>query len=140
MVFGSPPQRNLQPGVTVEQATDHAVEVFRAAMPVLEDCEVTLAVEPLAPAETDFLTTTGLLTLSSQSVSRFGRNTTTGAPQSIPSGLSTNAMLRFGRQERCLEQGPVDVSAPNGLQSADPGDSFIRLRRGRGRCRGARAG
>ncbi|MFP6656837.1 MAG: sugar phosphate isomerase/epimerase family protein, partial [Pirellulales bacterium] len=57
MVFGSPPQRNLLPGVTAEQAADYAVEVFLQAMPVLEDHEVTLAVEPLAPTETNFLTT-----------------------------------------------------------------------------------
>ncbi len=57
MVFGSPPQRNLLPGVTAEQAADYAVEVFRQAVPVLEDHEVTLAVEPLAPTETNFLTT-----------------------------------------------------------------------------------
>ena len=57
MVFGSPPQRNLLPGVTVQQATDNAAEVLAAAMPVLEALDVTLALEPLGPAETDFLTT-----------------------------------------------------------------------------------
>lgn len=57
MVFGSPPQRNLQPGVTLQQATDYALEVFQAAMPTLEECNVTLAVEPLTPAETDFIQT-----------------------------------------------------------------------------------
>jgi sugar phosphate isomerase/epimerase len=57
MVFGSPPQRNLLPGVTTEQATDYAVEVFQKAMPAIESCEITLAVEPLTPEETDFLTT-----------------------------------------------------------------------------------
>jgi sugar phosphate isomerase/epimerase len=55
MVFGSPLQRNLLPGVTMEQAMGYAAEVFRAAMPVLEECGVTLAVEPLGPAEGDFL-------------------------------------------------------------------------------------
>ena len=57
MVFGSPPQRNLQEGVTREAATDYAAEVFSAAMPALEELEVVLALEPLAPAETNFLTT-----------------------------------------------------------------------------------
>ncbi len=57
MVLGSPDQRNLLPGVTPAQANDYAVEVLREAMPVLEDCQVTLALEPLAPAETSFLTT-----------------------------------------------------------------------------------
>ncbi|MEK6247998.1 MAG: sugar phosphate isomerase/epimerase [Planctomycetales bacterium] len=57
MVFGSPPQRNLLPGVSLEEATDNAAEILTAAMPILEDHEVTLALEPLGPSETDFLTT-----------------------------------------------------------------------------------
>ncbi|MBX9789923.1 MAG: sugar phosphate isomerase/epimerase [Pirellulales bacterium] len=55
LVFGSPQQRNLLPGVTPEQALDYASEVFREAICTLEDLEVTLAVEPLGPAEGDFL-------------------------------------------------------------------------------------
>ena len=55
MVFGSPQQRNILPGVTAEQASDYAAEVFRAAMPVLEECDVVLALEPLGPAEGNFL-------------------------------------------------------------------------------------
>ncbi len=58
MVFGSPPQRNLQEGVTQEAGGEYAREVFAAAMPALEDLEVVLALEPLAPVETNFLTTT----------------------------------------------------------------------------------
>lgn len=57
LVFGSPLQRNLLPGVSHEQATEIAAEVFRAAMPALEDMDVVLAVEPLGPAEGNFLLT-----------------------------------------------------------------------------------
>lgn len=57
MVFGSPQQRNLPASASLEQAMRHAAEVFRGAMPVLEDLDVTLAVEPLGPAEGDFLLT-----------------------------------------------------------------------------------
>jgi len=57
MVFGSPPQRNLQAGVTQEEATDHAVEIFKSIAPVLAECGVTLALEPLGPEETDFMQT-----------------------------------------------------------------------------------
>jgi sugar phosphate isomerase/epimerase len=57
LVFGSPQQRNLLPGVERAKAMDYAAEVFRAAMPVIADCGVTLAVEPLGPAEGDFLNT-----------------------------------------------------------------------------------
>lgn len=55
MVFGSPMQRNLQPGVTREQAYANAADVFRAAMPVLADRGVTIAMEPLTTKETDFV-------------------------------------------------------------------------------------
>ncbi len=57
LVFGSPQQRNLLPGVSYDQALDYAAEVFQSAMPVLEELDVTLAVEPLGPAEGDFLLT-----------------------------------------------------------------------------------
>ena len=57
MVFGSPPQRNREAGMSLETATDHAVEVLSAALPTMEQLGVTLALEPLAPNETDFMTT-----------------------------------------------------------------------------------
>lgn len=57
MVLGSPKQRNLLPGITHEQALDFAADVLRQAMPTLESCGVTLAVEPLGPQEGDFLLT-----------------------------------------------------------------------------------
>ena len=60
MVLGSPFQRNLLPGVTHDEAMDYAAQVIRAAMPVLEDCGVTLALEPLGPKEGDFLNTAEL--------------------------------------------------------------------------------
>ena len=57
MVCGSPQQRNLLPGVTHDQAMRYAAEVFSAVLPVLEETEVTIALEPLAPSETDFMQT-----------------------------------------------------------------------------------
>ncbi len=57
MVFGSPQQRDLVPGVSQEQGMDYAAEVFGQVVPMLEQKEVILAVEPLTPAETNFLCT-----------------------------------------------------------------------------------
>ena len=57
MVFGSPQQRNLLPGVTMDQAMEYAADVFRQCMPTIERLDVTLAVEPLGPAEGNFLNT-----------------------------------------------------------------------------------
>ena len=57
MVFGSPKQRSLLPGVSWQQAFDHAVDVFRRAMPAVAASGITICMEPLAPAETDFINT-----------------------------------------------------------------------------------
>ena len=57
MVLGSPQQRNLLPGVSQEEATDNAAMVLGAMLPICEDRGVTLALEPLGPAEGDFLNT-----------------------------------------------------------------------------------
>ena len=57
MIFGSPQQRNVLPGVTPEQAFDYAAEVVERVLPVLEETGVTLCMEPLAPAEGNFLNT-----------------------------------------------------------------------------------
>ena len=57
LVFGSPKQRSLLPGVTPEQALDHIHEVFTRLVPVLETTDTVVALEPLAPTETDVLTT-----------------------------------------------------------------------------------
>lgn len=54
MVFGSPGQRSLQPGVTRDQAYAHAAEVFRSAMPHMGERGVYLCMEPLTTKETDF--------------------------------------------------------------------------------------
>jgi sugar phosphate isomerase/epimerase len=57
LVFGSPKQRSLMPGVSPEQAVDHIHEVFSRLVPVLESTDTVVALEPLSPAETDVLTT-----------------------------------------------------------------------------------
>ncbi len=55
LVLGSPQQRNLLPGVSMDDAMKYAAEVIRGAVGVLEETNVVLAVEPLGPAEGDFL-------------------------------------------------------------------------------------
>jgi sugar phosphate isomerase/epimerase len=59
LVLGSPRQRSLEPGVTRDEALDHAAEVFRGCLPALADCGVVLCLEPLSRKETDFLNTCG---------------------------------------------------------------------------------
>ena len=55
MVLGSPKQRNLLPGVSYDDAEAYAMEVLHATMPACAEYDVTIAVEPLGPAEGDFL-------------------------------------------------------------------------------------
>ena len=59
MIIGSPKQRNLLPGVSFDQALGYAAEVFAPCLPDAAKLGVTLAMEPLAPSETDFLNTVG---------------------------------------------------------------------------------
>jgi len=58
LVLGSPKQRDLLPGVSARQATDYAADVIGRVLPVLEQTQVTLALEPLGPQETTFMVTT----------------------------------------------------------------------------------
>jgi sugar phosphate isomerase/epimerase len=57
MVFGSPLQRNLPPGVSYEHGMLYAADTIQRALPVLEETGVILAMEPLGPADGDFLLT-----------------------------------------------------------------------------------
>lgn len=57
MVFGSPFQRNLEDGMTREQAYANAAEIFRTALPSMNDRGVRICMEPLTPKETDFVNT-----------------------------------------------------------------------------------
>lgn len=57
LVFGSPKQRSLLPGVSFERAWDYATDVLRDAVTRAEDRGVVICFEPLAPTETDFINT-----------------------------------------------------------------------------------
>lgn len=57
MVFGSPKQRNLLPGISRREGTKYAVEVLRSVTPALAELGVIVALEPLSPRTTNFLTT-----------------------------------------------------------------------------------
>jgi sugar phosphate isomerase/epimerase len=57
IVLGSPQQRKLLPGVTHQDAEAFAVEVLHGALSACRQYHVTIALEPLGPAEGDFLLT-----------------------------------------------------------------------------------
>ncbi len=55
LVLGSPKQRSIPEGSTLEQAWERAIETLRSAVKAAEERGVTWCIEPLSPAETDFL-------------------------------------------------------------------------------------
>jgi sugar phosphate isomerase/epimerase len=57
LVFGSPAQRNLPDGMSREEGEANALDTFRRCLPALERDRVYLCLEPLTPAETNFMTT-----------------------------------------------------------------------------------
>jgi len=57
IVIGSPKQRNLLPEVTWQRARELAADTFRDSVLRAESRGITLCLEPLAPAETDFINT-----------------------------------------------------------------------------------
>jgi sugar phosphate isomerase/epimerase len=57
VVIGSPKQRNLLPGISYDDAEEYAAAVVRMAMAACRQYDVTIALEPLSPAEGDFMLT-----------------------------------------------------------------------------------
>jgi sugar phosphate isomerase/epimerase len=57
IVVGSPKQRNLEPGISLEQGWEWATAIFRPAVMQAEKRGVTICFEPLAPSETNFINT-----------------------------------------------------------------------------------
>ena len=57
MVFGSPKQRNILPGVDERRAWEWATGVFKEVCKVAEDHGVTICMEPLSRDQTNFVNT-----------------------------------------------------------------------------------
>lgn len=57
MVLGSPKQRSISAGQTKEGAWKRALELLSSVLDKAGNLEVTICLEPLSPAETDFINT-----------------------------------------------------------------------------------
>jgi len=57
MVWGSPKQRNLEPGWDYDEAAERAAATLRQISETCAECGVTIAMEPLGRKETNFLNT-----------------------------------------------------------------------------------
>jgi sugar phosphate isomerase/epimerase len=89
LVLGSPRQRNILPGVTPERAWELATATVANAVKQAEGRGVVLCLEPLSPAETNFIN-------SADEAIRFARQFNSPAMQII---LDVKAM--------CAEAGPI---------------------------------
>lgn len=110
LVFGSPKQRNLLPGVSRNEALGYAEEVFRSLLPALERTGVKLCVEPLAPAETDFLNS---IAEAEELIARLAHphvvlHLDVKAMSADPGGSIPDLIRRYGRQA-----GHLHVQDPN---------------------------
>jgi len=56
IVVGSPKQRNVMEAVSYQQAWEYATEVFRKPVELAFERGVVICLEPLSPAETNFIT------------------------------------------------------------------------------------
>jgi sugar phosphate isomerase/epimerase len=118
MVFGSPKQRDLLPGVDYHHAMDWAAEVFSAALPAIGACGVDLCLEPLAPSETNFLTSISQANDLIRRIDRenFKLHLDVKAQSSDPGGSVAELWAKYGR-----EAGHVHVQDPN-LQGPGMGE------------------
>jgi sugar phosphate isomerase/epimerase len=110
LVIGSPKQRNLLPGVSRSQATDFAREVFAPALNPAEQLGVTLAFEPLSPADTNFITTAAEAIELADRIGHpnFSVNLDVKAMSSEPQGVPEVIRSAAGRFAH------VQVNDPNG--------------------------
>ncbi len=122
MVFGSPKQRNLLPGVNIHQAYDYAAEVFSSIMPAVSACGVDLCLEPLAPSETDFLTS---IAQANQLIERvnhenFKLHMDVKAQSSDPEGTVTWLIDRYARDAGHFHAQDTNLRGP-GMGEVDFG-------------------
>ena len=57
LIFGSPKERDLLPGVSNKQAYQYAADVFSQTLSTLEKTDTTIAIEPLSPNISTFINT-----------------------------------------------------------------------------------
>jgi sugar phosphate isomerase/epimerase len=120
MVFGSPKQRSLLPGVSIHQANDYAALVFEAAMPAIGALGIDLCLEPLAPSETDFLNS---IADAKQLIERIGHphlklHLDVKAMSADPGGSITELIARYAP-----EAGHVHVQDPGNLRGPGMGET-----------------
>ncbi len=114
MVLGSPKQRDLLPGVSYEQASGYAIEVFERIMPTIGAMGINLCLEPLAPSETDFLNTCGQANALIACVGHPGLklHMDVKAQSSEPAGTVPELIARFASRAGHFHAQDVNLQGP----------------------------
>jgi sugar phosphate isomerase/epimerase len=101
MILGSPKQRNIEPPTTYEQAWDRAKDLLASCGDTLADRGVTLCIEALAPAETNFVQTLDESTRMADEIGHPNIDVMLDvkAISSMPDGVN-GTIQRFGRRAR----------------------------------------
>ncbi len=101
MVLGSPRQRNIEPPTTRAEAWQRARDVLASCADTLEARGVTLCIEALAPAETNFIQTLDESTALADEIGRPGIDVMIDvkAMSSMPDGV-LGTIRRFGARAR----------------------------------------
>ena len=122
MVFGSPKQRDLLPGVTPEQALEFAAEVFQRVMPAIGDLGIDFCLEPLAPSETNFLNTCAQATALIDRVNhpRFKLHLDVKAQSGETTASVPELIARYGRNAGHFHAQDVNLRGP-GMGAVDFG-------------------
>ncbi|HSW44839.1 MAG TPA: sugar phosphate isomerase/epimerase family protein [Phycisphaerae bacterium] len=118
MIFGSPKQRHIEPPTTYADAWARAGEVFSAAADTLAARGVTLCIEALAPAETNFIQTLDESTKLADEIGHPNIDVMIDckAMSSMPDGV-VGTIRRFGKRAKHFhanEAGGKGVGMPIG--------------------------
>ncbi len=118
MIFGSPKQRSIEPPNTFEEGWKRAREVFLATADTLAARDVTLCIEALAPAETNFINTLDEATRLADEIGHPNIDVMldTKAMSFMPEGVLTT-IQRFGARGKHFhanESGGKGVGMPIG--------------------------
>ncbi len=122
MVFGSPKQRDLLPGVSYDQAVGYSLEVFHRVMPAIAAFGVDLCLEPLAPTETNFLNTCAQAMAVVEQVShpRFKLHMDVKAQSSETDSTVPDLIRRYAQQAGHFHAQDVNLRGP-GMGDVDYG-------------------
>jgi sugar phosphate isomerase/epimerase len=120
MVLGSPKQRDILPGVTYSQALDYAADVFQGVLPALSSLKVELCLEPLAPNDTNFLTS---IAQANELIHRLNHpqlklHLDVKAQSADPDGTVPELVARYGREAGHFHAQDTNLRGP-GMGSVD---------------------